>query len=254
MHDCGDSAELRRRLHEWFSRPLGQSLQALELNRLRDILPRLYGPTALQVGRFGALDMLEPALAANRIVLEQPPLDVAAGPRVRGNPEALPFDTKSIDLVLLPHTLEFSDAPHRVLAEAGRVLVPEGHIVILGFNPFSLWGLWRLCVKRRGVVPWCGRFFSLVRVKDWLELLGFSAVGGGMVYYRPPVYHEGLRDRLYFLEEAGDRWWPMIAAVYIVVARKRELGMTPLQPAWKTRTAAAPGLAEPARRLGAQGG
>ncbi len=248
MHQCGTPTEISRRLHKWFNRPLGQSLQVTEVHQLRDILPRLYGPIALQLAPVGNMNMLDASLAATRIMLEQSPADHASGPQVLGVPEALPFDTKSIHLVLLPHTLEFTDVPHQVLREVSRVLLPEGYAVVIGFNPFSLWGVWRLFARWRGGVPWCGRFLSLIRVKDWLALLGFEIMGGSMVYYRPPLWHDGLRDRLYFLEHVGARWWPMIGAVYIVVARKREPGMTPLQPEWKRKRSVVQGLAEPVVR------
>ena len=56
-------------------------------------------------------------------------------------PEALPFPNASLDLVVLPHTLELSVDPHMALREVERVLVPEGRVVIAGLNPLSLWGL-----------------------------------------------------------------------------------------------------------------
>jgi ubiquinone/menaquinone biosynthesis C-methylase UbiE len=55
--------------------------------------------------------------------------------------DALPFDSASLDLVVLPHTLELASDPHQTLREVERVLVPEGRVVIVGFNPASLWGL-----------------------------------------------------------------------------------------------------------------
>ena len=53
----------------------------------------------------------------------------------------LPIATQSIDLVLLPHVLEFAEEPHAVLREVDRVMMPEGRLVIVGFNPWSLWGM-----------------------------------------------------------------------------------------------------------------
>ncbi len=139
-----------------------------------------------------------------------------------------------------------------VLREVHRVLTPEGHIVILGFNPLSLWGLWRLAARRRGI-PWCGQFISLLRLKDWLALLDFELTHGSMLYYRPPLQHEGLRDRLYFLEKIGDRWWPLAAAVYLLVAKKRVLGVTPLVPAWRDKRALRARATQPAAKSGLNG-
>jgi len=254
MHDCDATTAPHARLQEWYETSLGKSLQATERHRLREVLPGLFGPAAVQLGRVCRADLLEASIAATRIVLEQLPADDAAGPWIRGRVDACPIRANSVHTVLLHHTLEFADDPHQVLREVRRILQPEGHVVIVGFNPFSSWGLRRLLGRRAARVPWCGRFLSLPRVKDWLGLLDFEVTGGSMLYYRPPVGHDALRDRMRFLERAGDRWWPLLAAVYIVVARKREIGVTPLQPKWKAKRTLAPGLAEPIARTVHRGG
>jgi len=248
MHDCDPSNDVHSALHGWFESPLGRSLQALEVNRLREVLPGLFGPTAVLFGAAGPLDWLDGSLAATRIVVDTQVRNAVAGNALRARGEAVPLASRSVHLAVLPHTLEFADDPHQVLREVARVLMPEGHAVVLGFNPVSLWGLRRLFGFPRHQVPWCGRFFSLGRVKDWLGVLGFSISGGAMLYYRPPCNSESARDRLQFLEPAGDRWWPMFGGVYVIVARKREIGMTPLQPVWRHARALAPSLAEPAAR------
>ncbi len=242
--------ELRQRLCAWFECPLGRSLQATEAHHLRNVLSQLYGKIALQLGWVGKMDLLDASHAPTQAVLD---LRMnSRKPSVCGAASALPFDTKSVDLVLLPHTLDFSSEPHQVLREVHRVLTPEGHIVILGFNPLSLWGLWRLAARRRGI-PWCGQFISLLRLKDWLALLDFELTHGSMLYYRPPLQHEGLRDRLYFLEKIGDRWWPLAAAVYLLVAKKRVLGVTPLVPAWRDKRALRARATQPAAKSGLNG-
>jgi SAM-dependent methyltransferase len=240
------AAEMQKALRAWFDKPLGCSLQAHEIHRLRDVLPQFYGTVALQLGRLGKLDMLDVSPVPTRILL-----DLAGEPDgvvVRGIPEALPFDAKSVDVMLLPHTLDFCDDPHRVLREVARVLSPEGHAVILGFNPLSLWGARRLFARRPRAMPWCGRFLRLARIKDWLKLLDFEVTHGQMLYYRPPLRGEAARDRLHFLDKIGDRWWPMTAAVYLVAAKKRVLGVTPLPLEWKRKRAIGPAAAEPAAR------
>lgn len=247
MRECRDPVGVNARLRDWFARPLGRSLLALEMHQLREILARLYGPVALQVGCLGKLDMIQASAAALRMVLDHPPLEGAA-PQIIAQSEALPFAPKSVDVLLLPHTLDFDRSPHAALREAQRVLAPEGYVVVIGFNPISLWGVWRLVVGWRGRIPWCGRFYSLVRIKDWLYLLGFQIENVHRLYFRPPVTADALRDRLYFLERAGGRAWPVMAAVYVVIARKTELGVTPIVPAWKRRRAVAPGLADPVAR------
>lgn len=236
-------------LQDWASSPSGRSLIEAEAAQLAAVLPTLYGPTIVQLGAPSLRRFLEASESLTKIL---------ACPRAgHGNeslvavarPEALPFDARSVGQVLLPHVLEFSEDPHQVLREVSRVLVPEGHAVILGFNPYSSWGLRRM-FQRQSRAPWSGRFYGLSRVEDWLSVLGFETVSGRMLYFRPPTNSVRLRSRLRFLEQAGDRWWPMFAAVYLLVARKREVGMTAIRPSWKRNAHIKPGLAEPVARNG----
>jgi len=236
-------------LCEWFARTPGRSLRAMECHALRSIWPTLYGKVAVQLGSVGPVDLLESCNAPVRALHELPGLRESFLPSIYGLPEALPFESRSVDIVLLPHTLEFADDPHQVLREVSRILAPEGHVVVLGFNPFSLWGLWRLLNRRQGLVPWSGHFLQLARLKDWLKLLEFDLEQGQMLYYRPPLASETAMDRLRFLDKAGDRWWPMAGAVYLLVARKRVAGMTPLRPAWRPLPALGKAVARPALRV-----
>ncbi|MHB8535493.1 MAG: class I SAM-dependent methyltransferase [Sulfuricaulis sp.] len=246
MTERDSCSSQRWQLCEWFDSPLGRSLQALEAHHLRTVLPNLYGTVAAQLGHIGEINLMDSCIAPTRILLDDH--DRSGGCRVRSIPEALPLDSKSTDVVLLPHTLDFCQDPHQVLREVSRVLRPEGHVVILGFNPMSLWGFRRLIARRPRAAPWCGKFFHLSRIKDWLELLEFESTHGTMLYYRPPLRNEGFMHRLHFLDRMGDRWWPMMAGVYLLVAKKRVIGVTPLPLSWKTRRADGRAAAQPAAR------
>lgn len=218
------------RLAEWLEGPLGESLQALEAHRLREILPALPGTFAVQLGGFGRRDLLESSPTAVHVLID-PRNAPLSGQYIQALPEALPLDGKSVQVVLLPHTLDMSEDPHQLLREVHRVLAPEGYVVVVGFNPVSLWGLRRLVQNSRNRLPWCAHWIGLRRLKDWLALLDFELTHGSMLYYRPPLRRQRLMDRLFFLERMGDRWWPLAAAVYVVVAKKRTLGLTPIPPA-----------------------
>jgi SAM-dependent methyltransferase len=141
--------------------------------------------------------------------------------------DELPFASQSIDLLVLPHVLEFAQEPHRVLREADRVLVPEGQIVITGFNPASLWGArhWSGRVGVRPFLPASSQMIALPRLKDWLKLLSFDVNRGRFGCYVPPVRSESWIARWSFLEKAGDRWWPVLGSVYALTAIKRVHGM-----------------------------
>ena len=151
--------------------------------------------------------------------------------------EELPFAAQSIDLVVMPHILEFAQEPHQVLREVDRVLVPEGHVIITGFNPASLWGL-RQVLARTGARPYLprdGQFISLPRIKDWLKLLSFETNRGRFGCYAPWAGSERWLARWSFLERAGDRWWPVFGSVYLLSAVKRVRGMRLIGPAWKRK-------------------
>lgn len=247
-----EKSEFRRaQLCAWFEQSPGRSLLDLESQALRAVWPTLFSRVAVQLGSVGPVDLLGDCNAQVRAVLDLPGVfhtcEGQAG-RVHALPEALPFEARSIDLMLLTHTLDFADDPHQVLREVSRVLTPEGHILILGFNPFSLWGLWRL-LHRRSNAPWCGHFLGLPRIKDWLKLLDFELVRGNMLYYRPPLTSETNMQRLLFLDKAGDRWWPLAGAVYLLVAKKRVAGMTPIRPEWRAANAFGRAVARPALRV-----
>ena len=148
-------------------------------------------------------------------------------------PEALPFADNSLDLVVMPHTLEATGDAHCALAEAVRALRPEGHLVITGLNPMSLWGVkssLRAWARRPpppplGLAPAEGGLIGYWRLRDWLRLLGLEIELAQLGCYRPPFRSEAWLARFPWLEGVGARWWPVLGAVYLVVAVKRVRGM-----------------------------
>jgi SAM-dependent methyltransferase len=229
-------------LQEWFQTPLGQYLLAKERAYLDDVTPDIFGFHALQLG-MPDVDLLR----ENRITHKMRVANLGR-PDVYARCQELPFATQSIDLVLLPHVLEFAEEPHEILREVDRVMMPEGRLVIVGFNPWSLWGLRSALGFSRHQVPWNGRFVSLLRVKDWLALLGFEVNAGRLIGYAPPFDNERLRGRFGFMEPAGDRWWAVGGAVYMLQAIKRVRGMRLLTPAWQEEKTREKALAAAAKR------
>ena len=149
--------------------------------------------------------------------------------------DALPFPNASIDLVVLPHSLELARDPHQTLREVERVLVPEGRVIIAGFNPASLWGLRQRAGQLRqrfGVareaslfLPRAGDFIGYWRLRDWLRLLDFEVEAGRFGCWRPPVGSALWLERWRWMDRLGEHWWPVLGAVYFVVAVKRVRGM-----------------------------
>lgn len=251
-------------LTDWFRTAPGQYLLGWEQAQFDLAVTNLFGYNALQLG----LPELS-TLAANRMphrwlalpeeLLELNPdelvlpevADLQTTPRVAlvTNAAALPFPEASLDLVVLPHTLELSADPHHVLREVERVLVPEGRVVISGFNPNSLWGLkqsrarlaGRLGLRWFGMsdlyLPEAGDFIGPGRLRDWLRLLSFEVESHRFGCYRPAVHSEQWLQRHAWMDRAGARWWPIFGAVYFYVAVKRVRGARLLGPAWRPRRA-----------------
>ncbi|KAA3655284.1 MAG: class I SAM-dependent methyltransferase [Proteobacteria bacterium] len=221
-------------LSHWLQTPMGRYVMDWEAKRFDAMVADLFGYHAVQIGltQFDFLrDNRIPARIRCDFSGEGRDADVLA------EPEALPFETGSVDLVLLPHALEFAEHPHQVLREVERILVPEGQVIIAGFNPFSLWGARRLLQRREGDFPWQGQYLSVRRIKDWLQLLSFETRGGGFGCYAPPVHQQRWLERFHFMDAAGDRWWPVCGGVYLLQAVKRVHGMRLIQPKWRSRAA-----------------
>lgn len=244
-------AQPRLQLQEWFSSPSGSSLLELERKQVLEVLPDLFGYHLLQVGHTGDADMLAGSRTLHRAILALDREEKRPGyPAIHGTPLSLPIGSDSVDVVLLPHILEFEANPHEVLREVERVLVPEGHLVITGFNPWSLMGL-RRALNRRQSAPWCGNFIGLTRVKDWLALLGLDVIGSSSFYFQAPFQSSRLLERLHIMERLGSRFWPYMGGAYVVTARKRVVTLTPIKPRWHLRRGlVTTGLAEPTTRTG----
>lgn len=145
----------------------------------------------------------------------------------------LPFLEHSVDVCLLSHVLEFSSDPHHVVREANRVLIPNGYIVITGFNPFSLAGLNRFLPYRRKNSPWNERFFSAMRVKDWLQLMGYEILSDEHVLYTSLEGSIAKGKLSAYWNKFAKVFLPQLGSVYVIVAKKRVLPLTPIRPRWK---------------------
>jgi SAM-dependent methyltransferase len=232
-----------RSLLQWFETPLGRYLLEREFAYLDGVVADLFGFNAIQIGLV-EFDFLR----ASRIPLRC--RVGASGPvQLHCDPEFLPIAANSVDLCLLPHALEFASNPHQILREVQRVLMPEGHLIVAGFNPWSLWGIRRTLKRGEAHFPWCGRFINLPRLKDWLALLGFEVAGGRMSCYAPPFSREQWLGRFRFMEAAGDRWWPIGGGVYFVDAVKRVPGVRVITPKWNGRVTANERLAAASQQV-----
>lgn len=264
-------------LHQWFNSPPGRYLLAWEQARFDDAVANIFGYHSLQLG----MPLLD-GLRTNRMPHQWLALgqesggdtiafwEAAAGDGtvqrrsvdLLAEPVALPFAQASLDLLVLPHTLELSIDPHSALREVERVLVPEGRVVISGLNPASLWGLrqrrarlYQRLGKGALYLPDVGEFIGYRRLRDWLGLLNFEVESAHFGCYRPAVRTSQWLDRFGWMDPLGEKWWPIFGAAYFLVAVKRVHGMRLLEPGWRTqrqRAATAVPVAQRAHAAGAR--
>jgi SAM-dependent methyltransferase len=231
-------------LHDWFKTPPGQYLLHWEQAQLDKAVADVFGYHAMQLGLPEV-----PGLQANRIPHQWLAVahvgDTVPTTALVTDFAALPFPENSLDLLVMPHSLEFSVDPHATLREVARVLVPEGRVVICGVNPTSLWGwhqrrtraLQRLGLGSVGLgklyLPDGGDFIGYWRLRDWLRLLSFEVESGNFGCYRPAVRSQAWLQRMAWMDVLGQRYWPILGAAYCVTAVKRIRGKRVLGPAWK---------------------
>ena len=219
-------------LSGWLSTPQGAYVLDWERAQFDSAVEDVFGFRAVQIG-LPEVDFLRQNRIPFRFSLALEP-----GASLAADPFQLPLASQSVDLVTLPHVLEGHEHPHEVLREAERVLVPEGHVVISGFNTGSLWRLRQLFAGRsKGEAPWNLKFIGLLRLRDWLRVLGFELNGGKFGCYAPPFEQPLWLERFGFMEKAGARWWPIAGGVYVVRAVKRTHGMRVITPTWRQERA-----------------
>jgi SAM-dependent methyltransferase len=233
-------------MRQWFETPPGRYLLAWERAEFDRAVADIFGFHALQLG-LPELDALQSNRMPHRwLALSEPPLPGTPRPALVTDFAALPFEENSLDLVVLPHSLELNVDPHATLREVERVLVPEGKVVICCLNPASLWGLrqrrahlYRKFRFGELFLPADGEFIGYWRLRDWLRLLSFEVEASNFGCYRPSFMTDRWLERFDWLDHVGERWWPIFGAVYFIVAVKRVRGIRLIGPAWRPAPAIA---------------
>ncbi len=233
----------------WLQSPLGAALLQCEARVVEEALDGVFGEQCLQLGVWGEPRGFVRFARTQRCSVIAHPDNVAGegAPDAWGQLHCLPVATDSIDVVVLPHTLEFSDRPHAILREVQRVLRSDGHVVILGFKPGGIWGLRRL-VPGTGLPPGVENLISERRLSDWLQLLDMRIHRQHRYFFRWPV-SGNRRLQSPEWERRGERWWPELAACYMLTAQKRLLTLTPVRKPWLARPKVVGSLVKPTTRV-----
>ncbi|CBL45249.1 Hypothetical protein HDN1F_16660 [gamma proteobacterium HdN1] len=239
---------------QWFRTPAGQSLLTAEESLCEQVVAEMFGYHIVQLG-VGArgnlckgssirhqVHVVEKACASTDLAAAQfaenassacnppfgetrPPLSILVS-----SLEELAIANDSVDVVILHHCLDFTLQPQRILREVSRVVIPGGKIVIVGFNPWSLWGIWRMMRSHLAEVPWCGSFLSPYRVSDWLGVLDLHVEGYESTHFGLPVGENRWVGFNRWMGYFGTRWWRHVGASYVMVATKQVSRITPVRP------------------------
>lgn len=219
--------------NQWLTQQfLGANLLEAEQKVLLQMLEKHFGKHALLIGVPRQHELLQATSLPCHTLISPLIYHEKKVNYIEGDFHELPIHTGSIDVVLLPHTLEFMDNPRQLLSEACRVIKPEGLIVISGFNPLSSWGARKVFSKRKPL-PWGGSFIPINKVKRWLQLVDFAIEQQKSILYRPPLANRTFYQKLFFLEYIGSKFFPMSGGVYILVARAKVIPLTPIRLKWK---------------------
>lgn len=215
-------------LTDWFKSDLGHAVFEAEKRELEQFLPDYFGYHSVQIGGDARLLQSEKSPIHHRIWVVPEKIIHPVLSTVNSDCESLPFRDDSIDLVIIPHVLEFTRDPQSLLIEIERILIPEGRVVIFGFNPSSMWGIKRLFDKQKQV-PWSGSFKGITHLRYWLHQSNLHEETMQTFFFLLPTQNNKRRHQFKFLEALGRMCFPWLGGLYILTAHKQISTMTPLK-------------------------
>lgn len=219
-------ANVYQNLQKWYKSDLGSWIYDLECDELDEILQNCFGYHLLQFEGPEDLDWLRSSPIKHKIRVNFGSVSTFTDiSQVSIADDGIPFAENSVDVVILPHTLDLYGEPEQLLQEMTRILMPEGKLVIFGFNVYSLWGLWRKFVQP---TPECN-YYSISRLIHWLKNNDCEVDKIKTVAYRPPVIGSSLHSKLSFMEALGSTCWPHRGGIYMILAHKQRGTLTPLR-------------------------
>ena len=236
LHTAKAVAELK----SWYASRQGQyALEQLHV-LVQGMIADVFGYYALQAGLLAEYcNFLQDSRIGSCFRLSPDP--AAQGIDLVADVESLPVAFDNVDLFIGCHLLDYARSPHQVLREIERVLVPEGHCILIGFNPLSFRGMglgWKLARGKTNV-----SLYSSFRIRDWFSILGFEIVDTHTIGFRPGWGGESIFRRLEWMDRLGSRYQLPLGNVQIIHARKQVSRLTPIKQKMKARPILQPGIA-----------
>ena len=217
--------------NSWHNLPMGEALSQIIEITLAESSRKFFGYHMLRLGNLSSAIELAECPIKHKINLTQKQHSYTC---VMGKSDSLPISENSIDVCLLINELDFSKDPHQVLREVTRCIIPNGHLVLVGFNPWSLCGLFKYLPVNRHSSLHQARFFSLNRTKDWLQLLGFEVTAVRRAVFSELFLGRKLAPQSKWLNWC-ERYLGWLSAIYIIEARKREIPLSLIKPKWQVK-------------------
>lgn len=216
----------------WLAQSMGLSVHQIEQSFLAARLPAYHGKHALVIGTPRQHDLLEGSKILQHTVLSPLVNPYKTIQFIESEFYKLPIASGSVDLVILPHTLEFVDNPRQVMSEVCRIIKPEGFLLLLGFNPNSLWGFKKWLLKNKNM-PWSSHFIRSSLVKKWLSLADFELVKQDMLLFTPPFANFAVFNKKSWLETLGRYLYPFWGGIYVLTFKAKVIPLTPIKMHWK---------------------
>lgn len=218
----------RNFLFAWYQTPRGRLLQQLETEYLQHAIQVSCRQVIVQIGGLNwENEFIDCSLYEKYIVLDDKAMGWHEALKIRAKAYALPIQSGSVDLVILPHILEFDAQRFQTMREVERILKPEGELIILNFNPWNLWLRYQFLWDKEWSDSWHAHFISRARVLDWLKLLNFQVKLSSEFNVKQI---DSVHKKFTISKN------PLLAMAYAVKAIKRRYTLIPLTPVKAMRT------------------
>jgi len=218
-----DFSDISTELESWYQRDRGQYLLNTVRSAVEPILDTSFGYNLVQISPLRQQPLFEKSRINHRVYCSD---SVGGAVGLVAAAEELPLESDSVDTLIALHCLDFSAQPHQALREMQRVVTPQGKLIIIGFNPYSLLGAASRVRRLAGNRLWREHEpLSSHRLSDWLHLLGCQIESQQMLYNVPPVGNGRLKRWLTRADQWGTRHALPFGGVYLLHAIKQTAGI-----------------------------
>ena len=228
-------------MNDWYQNSQGSRLLGELESELQSVLSTCFGYYGLQLG----CARQAPVILGTSRVKHKFQTDSEEQGSFYSSSDILPIASDSVDLVILMHRISTVDDPHALLREVSRVLIPEGKLIIIDFNPVSFWGIRHLCQSWLETVPWRGHYYTARRMTDWMKLLGFERLNHIRVGYFSSFQSLAEISWFSWIEKGLKKWVGFSSALNVLVYEKNAWTITPVRHRWMTRKLLAGKVARP---------